>query len=92
MTDGDDQNVTNAILLTRLDGLSNLVTKQHAETKGQLSSLATDITALKIGVAEHEVRIHRNEQELDGVKRKGVLWDAINSIGAVIAFLMGKVT
>lgn len=91
--------VTNAILLTKLDSLASVVQQQrdeaktqHEEIKSQFLSLATDVTALKVCTAGHAIRIGRNEGELEGLKRKGVLWDAINSIGAIGAFLLGKIT
>lgn len=92
MSENTNHRVTNAILLTKLEGLTALVQQYHEDTAAQLLALTADVTGLKVACAQHDVRITRNEDELDGVRRKGVVWDVINSLGAIGAFLLGKVT
>lgn len=94
MAENGNQRVTNAILLTKLDGLTDIVRQHHAETSKyreeiaeRLVSLATDVTGLKVACAQHDIKITRNEGEIESAKRKGLMWDTINSLGALGAFV-----
>lgn len=88
----DNHRITNAIIATKLDSLISLVQQHYDDTSSKLMDLATDVTALKIASAQNNLRISRNEQEIEGQKRKGLAWDVMNSVGALVAFLLGKAT
>ena len=87
----EDHRVTNAVIATKLDSLTGLVQQHYDATTSKLMDLATDVTALKIASAQSHIRITRNELEIENQKRQGLAWDVMNSIGALVAFVLGKI-